>query len=163
MSHRLVVVVSDGAVATSSLASHTTSGSDEPVREDVSVILAVRVDKEEHVGESELGGDVKDTVSDDLGIDGDLVDSLAQGPDDRVSGPEDEGHKAEEPEKTPSLALPVLGGDRTASDEDIKDHEESNTADSVPTPFVPLSFVIVRSSNTSKQASDDHEDIGKDS
>lgn len=31
---------------------------------------------------------VEDTVSDDLGIDRDLVDSLTESPDDRVSGPE---------------------------------------------------------------------------
>ena len=31
---------------------------------------------------------VEDTVSDDLGVDRDLVGSLRQSPDDRVSGPE---------------------------------------------------------------------------
>lgn len=56
--NHLIVIVSDGTVATSSVAAHTASGSDEPVGEDVAVVLAVGVDEEEHVGEAKLGGAV---------------------------------------------------------------------------------------------------------
>lgn len=159
---RLVVVLSNGTVATSTITSHTASGGDEPLREDVSVILTVSVDEEEHEGEAELGGDVKDTVGDDLGVDRDLVGSLGQSPDDGVSGPEDNGHQGEEPEESPGLASPVLGCGSTASDQDVPNEKESDTRDGVPSPLVPLTLVVGRSSDTGKETSDDHEDIGKD-
>jgi len=52
----LIVVLSNGTVSTSTITAHTASGGDEPFREDVSVILTVSVDEEEHKGEAELGG-----------------------------------------------------------------------------------------------------------
>jgi hypothetical protein len=52
----LIVVLSNGTVSTSTVTAHTTSGSDEPFREDVSVILTVSVDEEEHECETKLGG-----------------------------------------------------------------------------------------------------------
>jgi len=103
LARRLIVVLVDGTVTTSTVSSKTTSGGDEPFREDVSVVLAVRVKDEEDECESDLGktGDqpmcvkwskeshlhVKNTVSDDLGIDRDFVGSLGQSPNDRVCGP----------------------------------------------------------------------------
>jgi len=52
----LIVVLSNGTVSTSTVTAHTASGGDEPLREDVSIILTVGVDEEEHEGEAELGG-----------------------------------------------------------------------------------------------------------
>lgn len=54
-----IVVLTNGTVATSTITSHTASGGDEPFREDVSVILTVSVDEEEHEGEAELGGAIR--------------------------------------------------------------------------------------------------------
>lgn len=51
---------------------------------------------------------------------------------------------------------------RSARGENVKDKDKANTADSVPSPLVPLSLIVVRTSNTSEKTSDDHEDIGKD-
>ena len=103
LERRLIVVLVDGTVATSAISSETTSGGDEPFGEDVSVILTVRVKDEEDECEGDLGGagyqlpctmasrgchlHVKNTVSDDLGVDRDLVGSLGQSPDDGVCGP----------------------------------------------------------------------------
>jgi hypothetical protein len=103
LERRLIVVLVDGTVTTSAVSSETTSGGDEPFGEDVSVVLAVRVKDEEDEGEGDLGsaGDqlmcimesggshlhVKNTVSDDLGVDRDLVGSLGQSPNDGVCGP----------------------------------------------------------------------------
>jgi hypothetical protein len=99
---RLVVVLVDGTVATSTVTGKSASGVDEPVGEGVGVLVTVDVDEEEDKGESDLGGTasqlghlrsgmtslhVEDTVGDDLGVDRDLVGSLGQGPDDGVSGP----------------------------------------------------------------------------
>lgn len=56
---RLVVLVSDGTVAASSIAAQSASGSDEPFGEDVAVILSVRVNQEKHVSEAKLGGAVR--------------------------------------------------------------------------------------------------------
>ena len=55
----LIVVLSHSTVSTSTVTAHTASGGDEPLREDVSVILTVSVDEEEHKGEAELGGAVR--------------------------------------------------------------------------------------------------------
>ena len=50
----------------------------------------------------------------------------------------------------------------TASDQDVPNEKESDTRDGVPSPLVPLTLVVGRSSDTGKETSDDHEDIGKD-
>ena len=50
----------------------------------------------------------------------------------------------------------------TANDEDVEDSEEGDTRDGVPSPLVPLTLVVGRSSDTGKETSDDHKHIGKD-
>ena len=55
LARRLIVVLVDGTVTTSTVSSETTSGGDEPFREDVSVVLAVRVKDEENECEGDLG------------------------------------------------------------------------------------------------------------
>jgi hypothetical protein len=103
LERRLIVVLVDGTVTTSAVSSETTSGGDEPFGEDVSVVLAVRVEDEEDECEGDLGSardqlmfimasrgshlHVKNSVSDDLGVDRDLVGSLGQSPNDGVCGP----------------------------------------------------------------------------
>lgn len=106
--HPLILIISDGTVTASTVtAQSTTSGIDEPLGEDVSVFLAVSVDQKEHEREAELGGPthvsslvraepradlhIEDTVGDDLGVDGNLVDALGQGPDNRVGSPQTGG------------------------------------------------------------------------
>ena len=101
LSRRLVLVVSDGTVTTSTVTAESTSGVDEPLGEDV-FILVTLVNEEEQEGEADLGGTgtsatlsvqssadshIEDTVSNDLSVDGDLVDTLRQGPDNGVGGP----------------------------------------------------------------------------
>lgn len=86
-------------------------------------------------------------------------------------------HQGKEPEESPGLASPVLGcctsakaldaqqrghTGSTASDQNVPNEEEGDTRDGVPSPFVPLTLVVGRSSDTGKETSDDHEDIGKD-
>jgi hypothetical protein len=55
LERRLIVVLVDGTVTTSAVSSETTSGGDEPFGEDVSVVLAVRVEDEEDECEGDLG------------------------------------------------------------------------------------------------------------
>jgi len=100
------------------------------------------VEEEENESESELGGNVKNTVSDDLGVDRDDVGSLGQSPNNGVSGPEDKGHRVKKPEETPSLSTPVLGSSSTTNDENVPDGKEGDTRDSVPSPLVPFTLVV---------------------
>jgi len=122
----------------------------------------VHVDHEEHVGEAELGRDIKDGVGDDLGVGGDLVRSLGEGEDDGVGGPENKGHSGEEGEESPRLPGSGLGGPHTASDKNPPDPEESDTADGEESPPGPLSRSPSGRDDAGEQTSDDHEHVGED-
>jgi len=122
----------------------------------------VAVQEEQEVGESELGGDIEDTVSDNLGIDRDLVGSLRKGKDDGVSGPEDEGHSAEESVKSLGLAASVLGSLDTVKDEDPPDVEEEDARHGVESPSSSLTIGPSSGHNGREQSSDDHENVSKD-
>ncbi len=100
-----LVVRTDRTVRAHPIGSGTLARLDEPVREDVSVVLTMRVDHEEEEGESDLSKadrnvsiefrvecflrhlHVKHTVRDDLGVDGEQVSAFGETEDDRVSGP----------------------------------------------------------------------------
>lgn len=75
---------------------------DKTDRTDLRRVVTVAVEEEQEVGEADLGGTaegqqlankqtfhshIEDGVSDDLGVDRELVGSLSQGKDDWVSGP----------------------------------------------------------------------------
>lgn len=137
---------------------------------------------------------IKNTVSDDLGVDSDLVGTLGQSPDNGVSGPEADISTGNglvwsrrtymaviklRSQKSPLVFPPLFlvatissmlafDHDRrgltglTTDEQDVKDGNKGNARESVPSPLVPFTLGVCVSSDTSKQASDNHEDIGKD-
>lgn len=158
----LFVATSDGAVAASTIGSASGSVLDEPVREDVVVTLAVRVNHQQEEGEADLGSNVKDTVGDDLGIDRDLVGTLSKTEDDRVSGPEGGSHDREEVEKTSGLSGSERGSFGATGEEDPEDADEERARNTELGPSGDFTIVPSSRGFTGEETSDDHADVEED-
>ena len=103
-----------------------------------------------------LGQHIKDGVSNNLSIDTELADTLAKDPDNWVSEPENQGEETEGSKELPGISSAVGDSAAARDEEDVNDDGESTPGECVPS---PLGNWV---SKGSKEAGQDHDDIGKD-
>lgn len=157
---RLVVV--NRAVSASTVGTSALSGLYKSGRQHVPRFLVMSVKEEQKEGEPELSSDIENAISDNFGIDRDLVGSFGETEYDRVSGPEGEGHPSEEVEQTSGPAGSERGSLRTVDDEDIPNTKEEGATNGKETPSGDFTIVPSSRGKTAKKTSDDHTDIKED-
>lgn len=78
--------------------------------------------------------DIQNTVGNDLGVDAELVATLGQGEDDRVSSPEDDDHGGGDVVNLPDIGGLQGSGLSSRYDQVVQCDQEKGTADGVQEP-----------------------------
>ena len=115
------------------------------------------VSEQEPETEDGLGQDVKNSISDDLGIDTPLAGSISNSPDNWVQGPENKCEETNGCEEPGSLV--ILGGYRTTTwdGEQVDNDKVSSTCHGIVCPLL-----TIRSSEGCKETEENHQDVGND-